>query len=471
MIDPNRLNTEINQTSFEKPMTLPIHQHNGDSLMQESPAPEKLSILMPVFNERWTVAEIIRRVLDAPLSLERELVVVDDASTDGSYDVLRQLAADHPQIRLFQHEVNRGKGSAIRTAISHMTGDVAVVQDADLEYDPRDLQSLLQPIIDGQADAVYGSRYAGENRRVHPFWHTLVNQTLTLMSNMINDLSLTDMETCYKMIRADVLRCLKLSSHTFTLEPEITCRLSQWGARIHEVPVSYVGRTFGEGKKIRPIDGVKAIWQMVYSKFIDRQFTTHQGMLEQFRLDRSPSLGRSISSMIAPYLGNRVLETGAGIGSLSRFLLNREQLIVADQEDLYVEKLRQRLQGQPNTRVDHMDLTRPEQFEGWKNDALDTVICSNILEEAKVDPQLLQSFRETLIPGGHCVVLAAGAIRNGSVTDDVPFETVPEVELKMSQAGLDVVFVKLVKRRGLRHGHLIVIVGQRPEESTMRAAA
>lgn len=237
----------------------------------------KLSVLMPIYNERWTLREIVRRALAAPVGQEIELIAVDDGSTDGSWQVLRELEQADDRIVAIQHRRNRGKGAAIRTAIKHVTGDVAVVQDADLEYDPADFPKLLQPILDGKADAVFGSRFSGHPRRVLLFWHSLANRSLTLISNLLNDLNLTDMETCYKMVRSDVLKQLRLRSNTFTLEPEITCRLAQFGARIYEVPVSYSGRTVQEGKKIRAKDGVKAVLQMFYSRFVATQFTDDSG--------------------------------------------------------------------------------------------------------------------------------------------------------------------------------------------------
>ncbi|MBN1590326.1 MAG: glycosyltransferase family 2 protein [Pirellulales bacterium] len=235
-----------------------------------------LSVLLPVYNEQATLRELVDRVLGSPVPLDMEVVAVDDGSRDASWELLEALAAEDPRVKPFRHPRNRGKGAAIRTAISHMTGQVAVVQDADLEYDPAEYPRLLAPILEGKADAVYGSRWAGESRRVQRFWHTQVNRGLTLISNMLNDLTLTDMETCYKMVRTDVLARLRLSSNTFTLEPEITCRLSQWGARIHEVPISYDSRGYEEGKKIGAFDGLKAIGQMFYSRFFDRQFTDHK---------------------------------------------------------------------------------------------------------------------------------------------------------------------------------------------------
>jgi glycosyltransferase involved in cell wall biosynthesis len=227
----------------------------------------KLSVLMPIYNELQTLEAIVQRVFTSPITLEIEIVAVDDASTDGSWELLQQLSIADPRLRAIRQPQNSGKGAAIRTAIRHMTGDVAVVQDADLEYDPHEFPLLLQPIIDGKADAVYGSRFVGHTRHVISFWHSLINRMLTLLSNMLNDLNLTDMETCYKMVRADLLKQLPLASSSFTFEPELTCRLAQCRARIYEVPISYFARTYEEGKKIHAKDGLLAIWAILHSKF------------------------------------------------------------------------------------------------------------------------------------------------------------------------------------------------------------
>lgn len=232
-----------------------------------------LSVLMPVYNEQRTLPHIIPRILSVKIPLQLELVVVDDASDDDSWSILQQFARQDSRVRCFRQEKNQGKGAAIRRAIDLMTGDIGIFQDADLEYDPQDYPRLLAPLLAGQADAVYGSRYAGATRRVHPFWHTQVNRGLTFLSNVLNNLTLSDMETCYKAVRADVLKQLRLRSRTFTLEPEITCRLAQWGARFYEVPVSYYGRTKRQGKKITSLDGVKAVAIMLRCRFWDKQFS------------------------------------------------------------------------------------------------------------------------------------------------------------------------------------------------------
>lgn len=232
---------------------------------------KKLSVMVPVFNEQQTLAKIMDCVLNIDIPLDLEIIAVDDGSSDDSWRLLQELGAADQRIIAIQHSVNQGKGAAIRTAIDHVSGDIAVIQDADLEYDPNDLHLLLDPILAGKADATFGSRYCGQSRRVLPFWHSMVNYSLTTFSNMLFDLTLTDMETCYKMVRADLLKQLHLTSNTFTLEPELTARLAKAKARIYEVPICYEGRTFAEGKKIGAMDGVKAIGQMLRCKFWDTQ--------------------------------------------------------------------------------------------------------------------------------------------------------------------------------------------------------
>ena len=226
----------------------------------------KLSIVIPAYNERATVEALLRRVAAAPIpgGLEKEILVVDDGSGDGTADLLRALekAGDLP-FRLLEHPENRGKGAALRTGFEHVTGDVVLVQDADLEYDPQDYPVLLQPILDDQADVVYGSRFLGGPHRVLFFWHYVGNRFLTTLSNMFTDLNLSDMETCYKVFRTEVLRSMTLCSNRFGIEPELTAKVAKTRARIYEVPISYHGRTYAEGKKIGWRDGFAAIWAIL----------------------------------------------------------------------------------------------------------------------------------------------------------------------------------------------------------------
>jgi glycosyltransferase involved in cell wall biosynthesis len=220
-----------------------------------------LSVIVPAYNEAGTVEQIVSRLRELPLRLE--LIAVNDASRDGTGAVLDRLAAEGVLHRVIHHPENRGKGAALRSGIAAATGDVVVVQDADLEYDPTDLPRLLEPIRAGRADAVYGSRFQGGPHRVLLFWHSVGNRLLTLTSNMFTNLNLTDMETCYKLVRRDLLQRLPLTSNRFGFEVEITARLAQAGARIWELPITYSGRTYAEGKKITWRDGLAALWHIL----------------------------------------------------------------------------------------------------------------------------------------------------------------------------------------------------------------
>jgi glycosyltransferase involved in cell wall biosynthesis len=232
------------------------------SLLPEDAQRVKLSVVIPVYNEEKYVREIVERVRKVPLN--KEIILVNDCSTDGTRAILENELAKLSDVRIFHHAVNQGKGAALATGFAQATGDIVIIQDSDLEYDPQYYPKLILPIVDGHADVVFGSRFAGgDSHRVLFFWHSVGNKILTLMSNMFTDLNLTDMETCYKVFRREVLQKITVEEKRFGFEPEITAKVAKMGCRIYEVGISYHGRTYMEGKKIGWKDGVRAFWCIV----------------------------------------------------------------------------------------------------------------------------------------------------------------------------------------------------------------
>jgi len=368
----------------------------------------KLSILMPVYNESAVVERCISLVLGVrlPENMERELVIVDDCSTDGTWDTLQRLAAQFPEILLYRQPRNRGKGAAVRAAIEKATGDFSLVQDADLEYDPTEYPKLLKPLLEGHADAVFGSRYmAGEQQRVLPFWHSMINKGLTLVSNMFCNLNVTDMETCYKVFRTDLLKSIPIRSDRFGLEPEITMKSAKRKLRIYEVPISYHGRTYEEGKKIGWRDGFKALGVILKFWIIDDLYSAPYGRGVLNNLTGTPQYLSWLAREVRPHVGNETLEIGAGIGNITARLMGKRALYVAGEKDpLHLHALRNRFLRTPNVVVKRLDPEIPEDLSGLGRH-FDTILCLNILEYVEDPARTLASMRAVLKPNGVVVAL------------------------------------------------------------------
>ena len=370
--------------------------------------PVLLSVLIPVYNERTVVERSLSQVLQAPLpeDMERELVIVDDCSTDGTFAILEALAATEPRIRLFRHAVNQGKGAAVRTSIQQARGDFSIVQDADLEYDPNEYSKLLRPLLDGRADAVFGSRYmAGEQMRILPFWHSMINKGLTLVSNMFCNLNLTDMETCYKVFRTDLLKSIPIRSDRFGFEPEISMKCAKRKMRIYEVPISYHGRTYEEGKKIGWKDGIKAFGVILYFWLIDDLYIEPYGRGLLNNMTGTPQYLSWMTRLLRPHLGDSVLEIGAGIGNMTGRLMGRRLHYVACEKDpLYLHALKNRFLRTPNVEVRRLDPENPDDYAGLE-DKFDTVIGINVLEYVENPALVMSCLRRVLKPGGRAMLL------------------------------------------------------------------
>ena len=376
--------------------------------MSGLPRPSRLSILIPLYNEEEFISALLTRVLEAPLpeNMDRELIIVDDASNDGSYDIAREFATKFPGvIRLLRHEKNRGKGAAIRTAIEQASGDYCIIQDSDLEYDPREYPKVLKPLLEGVADAVYGSRFmaAGE-RRVLYFWHSVGNHLLTTICNIFADVNLTDMETCYKAFRTSLIKSIPIRSNRFGIEPEITIKLAQRKARIYETPVTYHGRTYEEGKKIGLKDAFAAFYVVLRTR-LSNDIYKDSGPETLEALSAAPRFNSWMADTIRPYLGTHILEIGAGIGNLSRYLVPRtSQYVVSDVDPEHLARLASRFQHRPNVRVCFADLGRAECFQSFAGQ-MQSVVCLNVLEHLEDDVAGLRNIHSALAPGGRAVVL------------------------------------------------------------------
>jgi glycosyltransferase involved in cell wall biosynthesis len=366
----------------------------------------KLSVIIPAYNEINTIGEILSRVLE--VDLPKEVIVVDDCSADGTTEFLKEWEAarkkeSKDEVRILYQPRNMGKGAAVRSGFKEATGDLVIIQDADLEYHPQEYSKLIEPILDGRADVVYGSRFLGTPRRVLMFRHTLGNKLLTFLSNLCTDLNLTDMETGYKVFKKEVLEHLHLKSNRFGFETEVTAKIAKMNYRIYEVPISYSGRDYWEGKKIKWVDGLKAIFSILRYNFFDSETEdiVYQTLQKMKRLHR---YNHWIFLKFRPFLGRRVLEIGSGIGNITKFLLDRDLIIATDVEPKYLTLLKNTFGNYKKFMIGYLEITGAE-MERYRSYHVDSVVCFNVLEHIEQDETALRKIFDLLEPGGRLLLL------------------------------------------------------------------
>lgn len=374
-----------------------------------------LSVLVPVYNEQHLVEESLSRLVvleKSPVLSRIEVIVVDDCSSDRTPQVLERFAAARKEAKgktewtFLRHAKNGGKGKAIQTALARATCEVTVIHDADLEYHPKDLLKIVDVFENERADAVFGSRFAGADvRRVLMYRHELGNRLLTFLTNVATDLNLTDMETCYKAVRTDLLKSIPIVSNDFRLEPELTIKLAKRGARIFEVPISYSGRTYQEGKKIGWRDGVKALAAIAKFAISDDVFTGDEhGSATLARLSRAPRFNEWMADVIEPFVGQKVLEIGSGTGNLTMQLVPRQHYVATDSNPQYVQSLKALEYDRPYLRTQSTDVTKRETFPKIEG-GFDTVVCLNVVEHVEDDVGALMNIRDSLADGGRAIIL------------------------------------------------------------------
>ena len=374
-----------------------------------------LSVIVPAYNEQFLIEASLARleVLGESSLLEQvKVIVVDDGSSDGTADAIARFRNSRESCGgskfawiWLRHEKNGGKGAAIRTGLAQVDTELVVIHDADLEYHPSDLLKMVEVFLYEDADAVFGSRFqSGGYKRALFFRHALGNKLLTFLCDLVCDLNLTDMETCYKMVRTKLLKSIPLESSTFDVEPELAIKLAKRGSRIFEVPISYSGRTYGEGKKIRWTDGARALWAILRFAASDRIFIEDESggeILE--RLNRAPRFTRWMADVIRPYVGDRVLEVGAGTGNMSVHLMPRSVYWATDVNSHYLDYLVTLRPTRPYMRVAHTNAVDVETFPTGQS--FDTVVCLNVVEHVKDDLSALQNIWSVLDDGGRAIIL------------------------------------------------------------------
>lgn len=371
----------------------------------------KLSVVIPVYNEINTFLEILRQVKEVPF--EKEIIIVDDFSTDGTREVLKAIKDDN--IKIIYNDKNSGKGFAIRKGFEYVTGDIVIIQDADLEYYPDEYPALIQKIVEGKADVVYGSRFLGAHR-VFLFYHYLGNKLLNFIANFLYNTSLTDLMTCYKAFRSDALKRLKLRANGFGIEAEITAQVFDRKLRVYEVPISYNGRSYDEGKKITWKDFFRSTYWLLRCKF--ESHDVGEDTLYRMRLMKNNN--KWLFDRIHPYLGTNILEVGSGIGNISKFLISpNTNVVLTDVKKSYLEYLRHRFVGNPKVKILSHDISSTDLSNISQMD-IDTVVCINVLEHIENDDIALENIHKFLCNDGRLILIVpAGKALYGSLDEGV----------------------------------------------------
>lgn len=414
-----------------------------------------LSILIPLYNEQESISKVLDRIrvagaeYFAAVEIEAEIIVVDDASTDDSRAAVEEYIRSHPAsgIRLFPQSENRGKGAAIRMALTHARGEFSLIQDADLEYDPADYPILLGPLLAGEADVVIGSRFLGSGIRPVPrFWHTTANRVLTMLANMAANLMLTDMASGYKAFRTALALSIPLREDRFGFDAELPIKFAKRQARIFEVPIAYHPRSYQQGKKIRPRDAFSLCWTILRAGvsgdiYADRG-PVDRGAAMLRRMEKAKHFNRWMADVVAPFLGARVLEIGGGIGNLTRLLSPAaREYIVTDVNHEYLARLDQFVRYRRNVAIARCDLSNAADFEQFLG-RMDTVVCLNVLEHIQCDDAGLRNIYSALAPGGRAIVLVPQGASAFGTLDEVLQHcrrySAGELTQKMTAAGFRV---------------------------------
>lgn len=374
---------------------------------------KKLSVIIPAFNEENTIRAIISRIELLPIN--KEIVAVDDGSRDRTGLLLDDLKMSFDQnktqssvvsFKVIHHQKNFGKGAAVQSALAHVTGDVVIIQDADLEYDPSEYPRLIEPIQSGDADVVFGTRFLGNRRRVHLFWHALGNNFLTFVSNLLTNLNITDVGVGYKAFKANILKSVPLRSKGFGIEVELAAKMAKLRARIYEVPVSYRGRNYADGKKTTLWTGFVILGTIFKFWLIDDLYLTQPGLRTLRIMEGAGRYNEWLFKRCAPFIGNKVLETGAGVGNITKYLLSSQKIVATDINPDYLDEIKQTFSSFPNVTVKKLDVEKKSEFERLSEEKpIDTVICLNVLEHVRDDDQALANIHNFLNPGGRLIIV------------------------------------------------------------------